>query len=357
MAEYANHRRRQRSALLGAALLTGLLSLASRVAAQTPPPSATPPPAPAQAAPAIPKNFDPCGGFLELLNKIGNGTACVFVRGEAAVTLQYGSANVPANTQINFNTPKGNRGFGLSTAAHAFGYPASVIYVGIGARTQIAISPPSFVQINSSALGALRGNNVLASGSSNMTFQYKQLVYVDPAKFTMLAVDLAYAAPTGSPSLRGAGPSYTLDPILTQPLPHNFGVTLAFPVNDSAATSPTTCSRASGRFVCTPGAIERGWSFSPQFIPYWESPGGTLLGLFVQHNFHPSATPVVFSAAQLIGRHFDIAISEGGFNYSASATGPLTGVVGASTNAYPSLFTASVNYLFGFSNLPAALQQ
>jgi hypothetical protein len=53
------------------------------------------------AAPPLPKNFDPCGGPLELLNKIGNASACVFVLGEAALTLQYGSANFPANTQLN----------------------------------------------------------------------------------------------------------------------------------------------------------------------------------------------------------------------------------------------------------------
>jgi hypothetical protein len=345
--------------LFGGAVLMAVLLLCGRAEAdQTPAPSvsATPSAAP-QAPPPIPKNFDPCGGPLELSNKLGNGTACVFVRGEVAVTAQYGSANLPANSQINFNTPRGSRSFGLSTAAHAFGYPASVIYVGIGSRAEIVVTPPSFVQVNSSASAALTGNNVLVAGAGDMQFQYKQLVWVDLAKFTMLAVDLNYKAPTGSPQLRGSGPSYTFNPIVTQPLPHNFGVTLAFPVTDSASTNAPTCTRATGQLVCMPGAIERGWSFSPQFIPYWESQGGTLIALMVQHNFHPSTTPVVFSAGQLIGRHFDVTISEGGFNYSASGSGPLNGLVNASSTAYPSLFSASVNYLFGSSNLPAALQQ
>ena len=315
------------------------------------------PPSPAPSPPPIPKNFDPCGGPLELLNKIGNGTACVFIRGEAAVTAQYGSANIPVNSQINFDTPLGSRSFGLSSAAHAFGYPGSEIYVGVGPRAQIAFTPPSFVQVDSSGLAALTGNNVLAAGASDMKLEYKQLVWVDMTKFTMLAFDLAYEAPTGSPRLQGVGPSYTIDPILTQPLPHNFGITLAVPVDDSAGTTPPSCTRAPGHIACVPGAIQRGWNLSPQVVPYWQSPGGTQLAMVAQHNFNPNSTPLILSAGQLIGRHFEVAIADGGFNYSASASGPLNGLVNASATAYPRLFTASVNYLFGQSNLPAALQQ
>jgi hypothetical protein len=341
------------------AVLMAVLSLGSRAEAnQTPAPSVSSKPiATPQPPPAIPWNFDPCGGPLELLNKVGNGTACVFVRNEVAVTAQYGSATIPANSQININTRLGSRTFGVSSAAHAFGYPSSVIYVGVGARAQIAFTPPSFAQVNSSTLGALTGNDVLAAGATDMQFQYKQLVWVDLAKFTMFAIDLDYKAPTGSPSLRGTGPSYTLNPIFTQPLPHSFGVTLAFPFTDSASMDGPECSRATGKLVCTPGAIQRGWAFSPQFVPYWESRGGTLLALLVQHNFQPSSTPVVFNAAQLIGRHFEVSISEGGFSSTVNGSGPLNGLISASSKAYPSLFTAGVNYLFGSSDLPAALQQ
>ncbi len=337
------------------AVLLPVAGLASADPSPAPSPSTAPAASP-QAPPPIPSNFDPCGGPLELLNKIGNGTACVFVRGEVAVTAQFGSANLPANSQINFNTPVGSRSFGASTAAHAFGYPASVIYVGIGARTQIAFTPPSFAQVNSSTASALTGNNVLAAGSTDMNFEYKQLVWVDLTKFTMLALDFSYKAPTGSPALRGSGPSYTFDPIFTQPLPHNFGLTLGLPVNDSSTQDRPACSTATGHVVCTAGAIQRGWSFSPQLVPYWQSQGGTLIALVVQHNFNPSVTPVVISVAQLIGRHFEVSIAEGGFNYATSSTA-LNGLVHASATAYPSLFTASVNYLFGESNLPAALQQ
>lgn len=114
----------------------------------TPSASATPstaPEAPHGAPPEMPHNFDPCGGPLELLNKIGNGTACVFVAGEAAAIAQYGSANIPVNSQISFRTSRINRSFSLSAAAHAFGLPASVIYVGVGpSRNSSSLRPRSF---------------------------------------------------------------------------------------------------------------------------------------------------------------------------------------------------------------------
>jgi hypothetical protein len=303
-------------------------------ASQATPPATQTPPA-AAAAPAIPNNFDPCGGPLELSNKLGNSTACVFVRGEAALTAQYGNANIPANTQLN----AAGRTLNLSTSANAFGYPASVVYIGVLPRAEIAITPPSFVQVNSGRLGTL------AAGASDMSFQYKQLLYVNLPKFTMVAVDLAYKAPTGSPALRGPGPEYTIDPILTQPLPHNYGITLAFPLNNSA----TSCS--------TRSTTQRGWNLSTQLVPYWASPGGTLLALFVQHNFNPSVTPVAFSAGQLIGRHFDLVLTVGGFTYSTSSVGAFHGLVSTSSTANPNLFTVSANYLFGRSDLPAALTQ
>jgi len=326
-----------------AALAALFFAAAARAnAAPAPSPTATPaqPPA-AAAAPALPANFDPCGGPLELLNKIGNGTACVFVRGEGAIDAQYGSANVPASTAIEVTTPFGSRSIGLSTAAHGFAYPAPSVYVGVLPRAQIVISAPSFAQINSSAAAALTGSNVLAAGTTNMKFEFKDLAYVNPTKFTMLAFAFDYEAPTGSPVFSGSGPSYSIDPIITQPLPHNFGATLAFPVTNAVT----------GTFA----NAQRGWNWSPQFVPYWESPGGTLIAVVVEHNFNPSVTPVVFSAAQLFGRHFMLSVAEGGFSYSTSGNGLFLGIVHATVTAYPSLFTIGASYLIGQSNLPAGL--
>jgi hypothetical protein len=346
------------SAFFGLLVAATTLLTCQAAGAQTPP-AATPNPSPtpqSEAAPSIPADFDPCGGPLELLNKIGNGTACVFVRGEGAVTAQYGSAYIPVNSQVNFQTPIGSRSSGLSTSASAFGYPGSTIYIGVLPRAQVAITLPSFVQVNSSVAQPLTGTNVLAAGASNMTFEYKQLAYVNLQKSTMAAIDLAYNAPTGSPALRGPGPSYTINPILTQPLPHNYGVTIASPIINSTINNPPLCSRGVSGLVCTSGGTQRGWSWTPQIVPYWGSRGGTLLAIVVQHDFSPNATPFVFSAAQLFGRHLEISAAYGGFTYSAFRTGPFQGLATASTTANPSLFTIGVNYLIGHSDLPAALQ-
>ncbi len=324
------------SVATAAGLLFPFFLFASRSdAAQTQVPAASPTPsAPAKAAPSLPKDFDPCGGFLELLNKVGNGTACVFVRGEAALTGQYSGATIPFNAEISAM----GRTLNVGGDGHAFSLPVPVVYIGVAPRAQVVITPPSFVQVSSPRLGTL------AAGTSDMSFEYKQLMFVDPAKFTMIALDLVYRAPTGSQAFRGAGPTYTIDPIITQPLPHNFGLTIAFPMNNFTADC----------FLCA--TKQRSWSLSPQVVPYWESPGGTLLALFVQHNFSPNTTPIAFSAGQLVGRHFEIAVAEGGFVRTATATGPFEGVVSTTVAARPSLFNASANYLFGQSDLPAALQ-
>lgn len=296
--------------------------------------SATPAAPPHAGPPAWLRTFDPCAGPLELLNKIGAATPCVFVLGEAAVTAQYVSANLPVNTQIDFMGHTRE----ISSGSHAFGYPAGLVYVGVGPRSEIVITPPSFVQVNSGNHGTL------VAGASNMKFEYKQLVYVNLGKFPLVGLDLAYKAPTGSPGLQGPGPEYTLNPILTQALPHHFGLTLAMPVTNF--TLP--CS--------TCGAGSRGWSITPLLVPFWEPQGGTLLALVFQHSFNPNVTPIAFTASQLVGRHFSLTLTGGGLNYTSSTSGPVAGLVSVENTTTPSLFSVGVNYLFGRSDLPAALQ-
>ncbi len=196
-------------------LLAALSPLTGR--AQALPQPSTPPSSgptqPAAAVPQIPPNFDPCGGPLELLNKIGSQTPCVFVAGEAAITAQYGSAYIPVNSQINVNLPSGSRAVSLSTAARAFGLPASTVYIGVLPRAEIVFTPPSFVQVNSLGPSRVSGNSPLVAGATDMTFQYKQLAYVNMKTFALLGFDVAYHAPSGSPALRAPGPSYSFTPL------------------------------------------------------------------------------------------------------------------------------------------------
>jgi hypothetical protein len=101
-------------------------------------------------------------------------------------------------------------------------------------------------------------------------------------------------------------------------------------------------------------AAQGNWSWSPQFVAYWTSPGGMQLAVVVQHEFHPSITPVIFSATQLFGRHLALAVTAGGFDYSSTVT-VLHGLVNVSTTAHPSLFTVVLNSLSGHSDLPGRL--
>ncbi len=327
------------------ASLLAALSPVTGWAQATPQPSSGAAQPAAATAPHIPPNFDPCGGPLELLNKIGNQTPCVFVAGEAAISAQYGTAYVPVNSQINVNLPSGSRVANLSTAARAFGLPASTVYIGVLPRAEIIFTPPSFVQVNSLGPSRVLGNSPVVAGATDMTFQYKQLAYVNMKTFSLLGFDVAYHAPSGSPTLRAPGPSYSFTPLYLQPLPHNFGLMLTLPLSNVTVADHSTSETL------------RGWRLAPEALPYWESRGGTLLALLLEHNFQPNVTPVVFSAGQLFGRHFELEAAYGGFSRTVTTTAPFQGVVSATTTASPSLFTIGVNYVVGTSDLPAALQQ
>jgi hypothetical protein len=103
-----------------------------------------------------------------------------------------------------------------------------------------------------------------------------------------LLVPLIYQAPTGSSGLSEASPSYEINPLLNLALnkARSLGESLAFPVSNVPAQSsqPNTSSRA--------------WSFSPQAVTFWRSPGGTLLALIVQHNFAAGTTYLTLNTAE-----------------------------------------------------------
>ena len=332
---------------LAVPLLAALLPLTGRPQA-TPqpsmPPSAGPTQPAAAAAPHIPPNFDPCGGPLELLNKIGNQTPCVFVAGEAAISGQYGTAYIP----VNFAD---QRQSAVSVARGESIYRSPCVWPA-GFNRLHRCSPKSGDHIHatfvrsSELVGPSRvlGNSPLVAGATDMTFQYKQLAYVNMKTFALLGFDVAYHAPSGSPALRAPGPSYSFTPLYLQPLPHNFGLMLTLPVSNVTVADRST------------GGATRGWRLAPEVLPYWESRGGTLLALLVEHSFTPNVTPIVFSAGQLFGRHFELETLYGGYSRSVTTTAPFPGLISATTTASPSLFTIGVNYVIGTSNLPAALQ-
>lgn len=306
-------------------------------------PTPTVPSSPVPSPPPIPANFDPCGGPLELPNKLGNGTACVFVLGEVAADASYTTITAPVSTTI---TGPFMRSVTASGSVSANSYPGSTIYAGVGPRSQISFAPPTYVNVNT------RGG--VTAGSTDMTFAYKHLFLLNMEKFTMLAIYAAYTAPTAGAPFGAAGPKYELDPILTQPLPQNLGFTLAAPIANFS-TSSTVCPM--GIKSCHSVIGARGWSWTPQFAPYWLSPGGTMVAGFVQHSFNPVTWPAGVYVSQLLNRHVEVYAVYGGGSVSVTTTGPVLGLFKAATYITPTVFSVGVAILAGESNLPPALLQ
>jgi hypothetical protein len=294
-------------------------------------------PAAASPAPAVPsptpaiwpsKYFDPCGGALELVKKYLAGGPCVFVLGQAMLQANYGATNTTANSQIFQNgeiitTP---------SAGRSFFYPNSLVVIGVTPRSQFSITPPSFQQNT-----ALTG--VTVAGATDMAFGYKHEVYFNPATAALVSMSLSYEAQTGSPALTAPGPAYTVMPLASMPLgrgsPFGIAITLPF-INAVTSTTPTS--------------VQRGWSFTPQIIPTWRSRGGTLIGLFIQHNFSPNTTPVTLNFAQTLGRQWLLTAQYGGQTLASNYTEPEAGIA-ATTRAYPRTITAGFCYMVGRSEL------
>ena len=328
-----------------AALLLAGWGVAARADQATPSPSPTPA-APASPAPALPFNpatFDPCGGQWELPNKLGNGTACVFVLGEVAADASYTTITAPVSSTI---TGPFMRSVTASGSISADSYPGSTIYAGVGPRSQISFAPPTYVSVNTRA--------GVTTGGTDMTFAYKHLFLLNLEKFTMLAISAAYTAPTAGAPFGGVGPKYQFDPIFTQPLPQNLGITLAGPINNFS-TSSIVCPM--GIKSCHNVIGARGWSWTPQFAPYWLSPGGTMVAGFVQHGFNPNTWPAAAFISQSLNRHVEVYVQYGGGSVSVNSTGPVLGLFKTATYVTPTVFAAGIAVLAGESNLPPALLQ
>ncbi len=257
-----------------------------------------------------------------MLKKYLAASPCVFVAGEASVQLTYATTKIPAGVTLDTGSANAN----VSGTRWGLGYPGTLVNIGITQNAQIAFIPPSFSTVTS-------GQGVtLAAGSTDMEFWYKQLVYVDSARGILGGVLLIYAAPTGSAGLAAPGPEYTINPLLNIATnkARNMGVSLAFPVvNASSASTPNT----------------RTWTFIPQAVPYWRSPGGTLLALVVSHNFSSNVTPLLINTAQLVAHRFQLQATYGGVNSPLDFTNPIEGVARATGTSYSRTLTFGFSYM------------
>lgn len=307
------------------------LSFSANVA-QTETPTPIPSPSPAQPNPSVWHNppytnlsiIDPCGGPKELLNKI-NPSPCVLIEGEAMFWAGYANVNIHGN--VSASGPQ--KGFELPFSGNANIYPNLSMAFGVSATSQLQITMPSDVSVSTQRLGS-------ASGTTNLALDYKQLVYFNQTKFTMAAVQLGYVAPTGS----SFGPAYRIQPMLYQPLNPNVGVGAVWTFQNAA--TPVSL-----------GSTQRGWSDPILFYLEWSpAQGGFAFFPIVSHSFNPNRTTVLADAAQLFGRHLLLNVEYGGLGVSAAATGGLNHAFTFGGTAYPRLFSATIYYLMGESNLP-----
>jgi hypothetical protein len=271
---------------------------------------ATPSPAPATATVGP---TDPCGGDQELLKKYLSASPCVFVRGQESLQLTYSGTNV----SLAFS--------------HAFGYPGTLLNVGVTPSSQVTIVAPSFSQLSSPQVGTV-------AGTTDMEFRYKQLVYWNRSGGILGGVLVTYKAPTGSPGLTAGAPSYEIDPLLNVALnkARSIAENLSFPVANVPAASPDQ---------------GRSWVFAPQAVTVYRSPGGTLLAVIGQYNFSTQLSYLTFNFAQLISRNFQLQGTYGGNSSVIDYANPVEGV-GTSGTAYSRSFTIGLSYMIGHSEVP-----
>ncbi|MBV8136011.1 MAG: hypothetical protein JO121_10330 [Deltaproteobacteria bacterium] len=284
-----------------------------------------PSPTPAAVSTPAPVRSDPCGGYAELLKKYLSASPCVFVAGQAGLQMTYSGTNVPEVLTHSAN----GKTTTFTISSHAFGYPGALLHVGVSPTSQITIVLPSFSQISSTQNGTVAGTN-------DVEFRYKQLVYWNPKGGVLGGVLASYQAPTGSPALGVAAPSYEINPLLNIALnkARSIAENLSFPVTNAPAGQP---------------GGSRTWSFAPQAVTVWRSPGGTLLAIIGQYGFSSHTLYLTLNTAQLIARNFQIQGTYGGNNAPVDYVNPVQDIPRAVGTAYSRSFTIGFSYLMGHS--------
>lgn len=219
----------------------------------------------------------------------------------------------------------------VMTSSHAFGYPGVLLNVGVSPASQVTIVLPSFSQISSTQSGTV-------AGTADTEYRYKQLVYTDPKRGILAGVLATYQAPTGSPGLTAPGPAYEINPLLNIALnsARSIGENLSFPVKN---TPPTEAGGS------------RAWSFAPQAVTFWRSPGGTLLAAIFQYGFSTNTLYFTINTAQLLTRNFQLQATYGGNSEPVDYVNPVEDIRATGT-AYSRSYTIGVSYLIGRSEVP-----
>ena len=141
-----------------------------------------------------------------------------------------------------------------------------------------------------------------------------------------------YQAPTSSPTLTAVRPTYEINPLLNIALTQKRTIAenFSFPVTNARATQPGS---------------SRSWSFAPQAVTVWRSPGGTPLAAIAQHGFSNNRLYLTLNTAQLVARSFQIQGTYGGNNAPVDYVNPVENVPHAVGTAYSRSFTIGFSYL------------
>lgn len=307
--------------MLTTCAIVAFVACAERAVAQ-----ATPVPAAGKAE--HPGPTDPCGGYQELLKKYLSASPCVFVRGQGSVQMTYSGSSVPTS----YSTVVRGRTLSWSESSQTFGYPGALLNLGVTPTSQVTVVLPLFSQITSTQNGT-------AAGSTDMEFRYKQLVYWNRKGGILGGMLLTYKAPSGSPGVSAGAPSYEINPLLNVALNSRRSIAenLSFPVTSLPAAS-------SGQ--------ARTWTFAPQAVTVYRSPGGTLLAVIAQYAFSTHITNLTFNTAQLLSRNFQLQATYGGNDSAVDYVSPVEGVGPASGTAYSRSFTIGISYMAGYSEVP-----
>lgn len=221
----------------------------------------------------------------------------------------------------------------LPLSGNANVYPSLLLVFGVSPSSQFQITAPSAVSVSTARFGTF-------SAASDTSFNYKQRLFFSPTKFTQLAIDLGYTAPTNGGGITSPGPSYQIQLDLAQPLNANVSVGPWWTFQNSASTSLT-------------GVTTRAWS-DPLGIWFAWSPQNSSFEVLpvIYHEFNPNRTVLIGQVVQLLSRHLSVALTYGGAETSTQSNGPFAQSFNFASNSYPRIFGVNFYYLINESNLP-----
>jgi hypothetical protein len=150
-------------------------------------------------------DFNPCGGWRQLLTTYASATNCSLDAGQFTLGVNYAATYIPVGTSLTINGVTAS----TSTYANTHAFPSVPLSVGVGDRWTLLYTPPEYQEI----VGY--NGNVNKSGATNMTFGARNMFFFNRCfpycgGFGLSAINMFYSPPSGSPAWRGTGPSYTV---------------------------------------------------------------------------------------------------------------------------------------------------